>query len=268
VAALLFSPRLWVQRVSVEGNQVVSAPSIVARLHLGEHTNIVRLPVEKLRAAVLQEPQLETVEIHRSLPGTVRVVVAERIPWACAQTADGSDYVIDKHLVPFRTADIPPVGLPLLKLSSATGRPPLGKPMSAPGLDQVSKCLAWSKSRPDFPLDAVSIDGEGKLCLNRAGGAKILLGSGRDLDKKLQSLETLLAQRGELRDPTRVAYVNLFAYDAPAVAMRPAVSRAAGSAAGSDVQVEEVHPSPEPSPSVAAVVDSPPSPDAVTKASQ
>jgi hypothetical protein len=47
-----------------------------------------------------------------------------------------------------------------------------------------------------------------------------LLGSGHDLDRKLKSLETLLEQRSELRSATDVAYVNLVAYDAPAVRMR------------------------------------------------
>jgi hypothetical protein len=47
-----------------------------------------------------------------------------------------------------------------------------------------------------------------------------LLGSGQDLDRKLKSLETLLEQRSELRSATDVAYVNLVAYDAPAVRMR------------------------------------------------
>jgi hypothetical protein len=223
VAALLFSPRLWVRRIIVEGNRVVPAPSIVQRMALGDHTNLIRLPTRRLRSVILAaEPRIGDVEIHRRLPDTVRVVVTERMPWACAQIADGSCYIIDRDLVPFEAADVPPVGLPLLKLSQATVRPALGKPLTEPGLDQVSGCLAWARSRPDFPLDAVSIDADGKLCLNRAGGAIVQLGSARDLDKKLRSLELLLGRRPELRDPARVAYVNLFAYDAPAVYMKPA----------------------------------------------
>lgn len=253
VAALLFSPRLWVKRIVVEGNHDIPAPAILARLKLGDHENIVRLPAARLSQAVLAEPRVETVEIHRRLPDTVRVVIKERTPWACAQLADGSCYIIDRSLVPFRTADVPPVGLPLLKLSGASqAAPPLGRPMSAPGLDQVSKCLAWANARPDFPLDAVSIDSEGKLCLNRAGGAKILLGSGTDLDKKLHSLETLIAQRADLRSASNVAYVNLYAYDAPAVSLRSAATQ---QDTGRDTETS------------AAAAASPSPPSAATKAS-
>ena len=219
----MFSPRLWVSGTVVEGCRNVSPKTVMARLKIGATDNIVRLPVKKLQIAVGAEPEIETAEIHRDFLHTkVRVVVKERTPWACVQTPDQVCYTIDRNLVPFRTADVPPVGLPLLKLSEESGKVPLGKPMTAPGLAQVSRCLTWARARTDFPLDAVTIDSEGKLCLNRAGGARFLLGSGLDLDRKLQSLETLLMQRAELRNATNVAYVNLLAYDTPAVSFRSA----------------------------------------------
>lgn len=239
-AALLFSPRLWVSRILVEGNRNVALPTILARLKIGDKDNIVRLPVKKLQAAVGAEPEIETAEIHRDFLRTrVRVLVKERTPWACVQTPDQVCYTIDRNLVPFRTADVPPVGLPLLKLSDESGKVPLGKPMTAPGLAQVSRCLTWARARTDFPLDAVTIDSEGKLCLNRAGGTRFLLGSGVDLDRKLKSLEMLLTQRAELRSATNVAYVNLLAYDAPAVRMR-SVSDSDSAASKGAMTVDEV----------------------------
>ncbi|MES2461191.1 MAG: FtsQ-type POTRA domain-containing protein, partial [Armatimonadota bacterium] len=180
VAAALFSPRMWVKRIVVEGNRNVSHQTILSRLKLGDQENIVRLPVSRLRSAVGAEPEVETTEIRRDfLYNTVRVTVKERTPWACVQTADNLCYTIDPKLVPFRTADVPPVGLPLLKLSGDSGKVRLGKPMTAPGLPLVSRCLTWARGRTDFPLDAVTIDSKGKLCLNRAGGARFLLGSGQ-----------------------------------------------------------------------------------------
>ncbi len=221
VAAALYSPRLWVKGVMVEGNRNVPNQVILSQLKVGDQQNIVRLPVKRLSAAVSSVPEVETVKIHRDfLHAKVHVVVKERAPSACVQTADNICYTIDQKMVPFRTADVPPVGLPLLKISGASGKVPLGKPMTAPGLTHLSRCLTWARGRTDFPLDAVTIDSEGKLCLNRAGGARFLLGSGQDLDRKLKSLETLLEQRSELRSATEVAYVNLVAYDAPAVHMR------------------------------------------------
>jgi cell division septal protein FtsQ len=240
-AALLFSPRLWVKRIIVEGNRSVPSTVIRARLKVGDQANMVRFPVKQLRTAAEAEPEVESAEIHRDfLHGAVRVVVKERTPWACVQTPDNTCYTIDRKLVPFRTADAPPVGLPLLKLSEISGKVPLGKPLTAPGLTQVSRCLTWARERTDFPLDAVTIDSEGKLCLNRAGGARFLLGSGQDLDRKLKSLETLLEQRSELRSATNVAYVNLLAYDAPAVRMRSDSDSDPAASSDEDVKADEV----------------------------
>jgi cell division septal protein FtsQ len=240
VAAALFSPRLWVKSVLVEGTQSIPAQTIMSHIKLGDQENIVRLPVKQLRVAVSSEPEVETVEIRRDfLHAVVHVVVKERTPWACVQTPDKLCYIIDQKLVPFQVKDIPKVGLPLLKLSEASGKVPLGKPMTAPGLTQVSRCLTWARGM-DFPLDAVTIDSEGKLCLNRAGGARFLLGSGQDLDRKLKSLEMLLEQRAELRSATDVAYVNLLAYDAPAVRMRPVSHSAASADADNGVTVREI----------------------------
>jgi hypothetical protein len=241
VAAALFSPRLWVKRIIVEGNRNVPSQVILSRLKMGDQQNIVRLPVQKLRAAITSEPEVETTEIRRDfLHAVVRVVVKERTPWACVQTAENICYTIDQKLVPFRMADVPPVGLPLLKMSGASGKVPLGKPMVAPGLSHLSRCLNWARGRTDFPLDAVTIDSEVKLCLNRAGGARFLLGSGQDLDRKLKSLETLLEQRSELRSATDVAYVNLVAYDAPAVRMRSKSDSDSEDSPNEETPVEEV----------------------------
>ncbi len=241
VVALLFSPRLWVKSTVIEGNQNVPPQAIVSRLKLGEQQNIVRLPVKHLRAAVAAEPEVDSAEISRDfLHGVVHVTVRERTPWACVQMPDNTCYTIDQKLVPFRTAEVPPVGLPLLKLSGASRKVSLGSPMTAPGLTQVSRCLTWARGRNDFPLDAVTIDSEGKLCLNRAGGARFLLGSGQDLDQKLKSLETLLELRSELRTAANLDYVNLVAYTAPAVFLRSGSESSSSVSSSKEDAVSEI----------------------------
>jgi hypothetical protein len=99
----------------------------------------------------------------------------------------------------------------------------LGKPLVAPGIDTVSRCLAWSTAQR-FILDAVEIAPDGKLCLNRKGGLQIQLGTGVDLDKKLNALGVLLQRKPDLRDTQDIAYVNLFAYEAPAIMSRAALA--------------------------------------------
>jgi hypothetical protein len=232
IAALLFSPRLAIRSVAVEGNSTIPTARILALAGKIQGQNIVRLAAGRIRTGVLREPTVETVAVRRVLPNAVRIVVKERQQWASVLLPDGACYTIDPHLVPFRRTPEPEKGLPRLKLGVAEGKPApvvLGKPMTAPGLAQVSACLAWARTEPDFRLDAVAIDPSGKLCLNREGGVQVQLGSETDLDKKLYALGLLLQQRPSLRTAADIAYINLFAFDAPAVLLRKVASAARSS---------------------------------------
>ena len=233
-ATVLWSPRFFVTKTRVEGNSTVSTNRLMADLAVPAHRSLAVLPVGTMRARVLQnEPPIETAEVHRSLPGTVRLVVRERTPWASVCLPTGDCYTIDKNLVPFRRATVPEKGLPRLLLapaeeadmaSSTTVLPAvtLGKPLKTPGLAEVSKCLNWATAH-SFPLDSVRIAANGELCLNRTGDVQVKLGTPTDLDKKLRALSVLLEQKPTLRESTDIAYVNLYAFDAPAILPRSAV---------------------------------------------
>lgn len=218
-AALLFSPRLWVRTLRIEGNSSIPTRRIAARLDLQEQTNIVRLSVDRLRTRVLAEPAIQQASVKRRLPGTLVVSVRERTPWAVVQATSGACYIVDQTLVPFRKTSVPDADLPLVRLALAReSEPVLGKQIIAPGLREATICLRWAAAHTAFfPLASVSVDRAGKLCLNRRGtGTQIRLGSGVDLAKKLDTLVLLLARRPDLRAGT-VSSVNLFAHDAPAL---------------------------------------------------
>ena len=233
-AALLLSPRFYVRHIAVEGNVTVPTARLVEGLRIGARQNLLRLPTGKLRGGLLAaNPPLDDLEIHRRLPGTVTLIAREREAWASVCLPDSQCYTIDRKLVPFRTSEGGEEGLPRLQLASGTGDAPvvtLGKPMTAPGLDQVSRCLAWATAHR-FALDSVSVDPQGKLCLNRVGGVAVLLGSGADLDKKLNSLSLLLDREPTLREGGDIAYVNLYAYNAPALMPRATAEAQARAAA-------------------------------------
>jgi cell division septal protein FtsQ len=238
IGAALFSPRLAIRTVTVEGNASVPIPKLMARLKHVYGQNIVRLSSAWVKEAVLAEPTIETVTLRRELPDKVRVTVVERQPWAAVQMPTGDCYTIDEKLVPFRKSERPEKGLPRLVLSP--GETPikpvkLGEAMTAPGLADVSRCLTWARSEPGFTLESVSIDPTGKLCLNRMGGVQIRLGSQTDLSRKLNALGLLMERRPDLKTGTEVAYVNLYAYDAPAVMPRAAALSPGTSAPPTDL---------------------------------
>jgi hypothetical protein len=93
--------------------------------------------------------------------------------------------------------------------------------------------LLWAASNPQFPLAKIAVDPGGKLCLNRSNGAEVQLGTGKDLDKKLNALALLIQQRPDVR-AGNFAYMNLYAYDAPALHPRAESTAAPSSPQESD----------------------------------
>jgi len=223
--AVFRSPRLWVRMVRVDGLQTVRAERVLERLNLRPRTNIVALPAHRLEETLEREPAIARATITRRLPDYVFVTVRERRPAVCIKR-NRVFYTADSGLVLFRKERVPDPALPLIVLrtdpAAVVSEPRLGKRIFSPGLVGANKCLLWATRHPEFPLAHVVVDPEGKLCLNRKGGAQIQLGSGTDLTKKLNMLALLLRRRDEVRTGA-VAYVNLYAHDAPAIFPRAAV---------------------------------------------
>lgn len=174
-----------------------------------------------MRERLEQEPAVAHAEVHRRLPSTIIVRVQERVPWATVKVG-GVCYTIDKDLVPFRKGRTPPAGLPLVVLEGRETGLRLGKRVYDLGVREATECLQWAAARDDFPMTTVRVDQTGKLCLNRDGGAEIRLGSAMDLGKKLDTLASLLAQREDVAKGD-FAYINLYAFDAPAILPKPPV---------------------------------------------
>ncbi|MBC8141801.1 MAG: FtsQ-type POTRA domain-containing protein [Armatimonadetes bacterium] len=231
LATFAFSPRLWVQTVSMRGNATVPTERLTKRLALLPRTNLLRTLWERPRlvAALRAEPTVASATIAPVFPNGLAVSVTERVPFAAVQfdSAPGKWYTMDKNRVPFRVFDgAPESGLPLVMVATMPGsaKPTLGKTGDAPGLSEAYTCIAWTaKQGGNFPVQKITVDNAGKLCLNRAGDVTVMLGPGLELREKLQTLSLLLDKRADLRGSasTDVAKINLLAYDAPALVPRP-----------------------------------------------
>lgn len=77
IVALLFSPRLWVRTVSVEGNGTVPTAELTQRLAIPPRTNILRLLAgrDKLLRALRAEPTVELARITPRFPDGLAVSV-------------------------------------------------------------------------------------------------------------------------------------------------------------------------------------------------
>jgi hypothetical protein len=128
---------------------------------------------------------------------------------------------VDTQFIPFRTTKQPEAGLLRILASDIDAWEALpGIPLPSTGLATAQECAHWAQSYQKFPLSQIEIDTGSKVSLGRVGGVRVQLGSGEKIREKLTTLERLLAERSDLVNSNQIAYINLFAADAPAIGLK------------------------------------------------
>ena len=226
VVAALFSPRFHVKEVAITGFQTIPEGRLRKQFQVPAGQNLFLAPTRDWEKAIARLPGVESVAIHKELPGQLEVVVQERKPWASVRTSDGNWHTVDMQFVPFRTAAQPEPGLLRILASDFAPWEALpGIPLPSAGLEAARECARWAADYRKFPVNQIEIDTGSKVCLNRIGGVPVYLGSSEKINEKLTSLEKLLTVRPDLttKDNTQLYYINLFAADAPAIAEKQAL---------------------------------------------
>ncbi|MER7544150.1 cell division protein FtsQ/DivIB [Actinomadura sp.] len=114
---LLGSRLLVVRHVEVAGAALAPRDRIVAAagIHLG--TPMARLRTGAIGERVERLREVESAEIERHWPGTVRIVVRERVPVAVFERG-GRYHLLDRHGVVVADGETRPSGLPALAVAS------------------------------------------------------------------------------------------------------------------------------------------------------
>ena len=217
-AGLLLSPRLRVCGVRVEGNRVASTEALLDRANVPANFPMVRVNPAELESRLRTEPSIASARAERRWPNMLVLHVAERTAvWSVK--AGGIWWDMDASGIAFRGGPNPGRGLPQIVLKQPMALH-AGSELPAAMLDPVRTCFDWSRSHPDFRLARIVVDSGGHISLGSEGGMPVLLGSPIDLPKKLETLARLTAHFHEVRAGYDLAYVNLIAWDAPAIRPR------------------------------------------------
>lgn len=221
VAVALLSPRFSLNRLEIRGLETISREQIKAEVFWNAGQNLFLAPTGQWERNVTRIPSVDHVSVQRVLPGTIRVVVEERKPWASVLTFDGAWHTIDRTHVPFRLTEEPEPGLPrLLVLDIQPWEVLPGVPLPSKGLPDTHLCVAWASAHPNFPVTQIEIDKFSQVYLSRVGKVSVQLGSGERLHEKLSTLECLIQTRPELTYDNNISYINIFAPDAPAIGIK------------------------------------------------
>nr|WP_246326033.1 FtsQ-type POTRA domain-containing protein [Actinomycetospora corticicola] len=118
-----FSPVFDVRAVEVTGAAAETLPAVQQAAAVPPETSLLWLSTADLDARVAAIPRVASVDVRRSLPGTVTVAVTEREPVA-AVPAPGGVGLLDGSGFVYRTMPAAPAGVPRLVLPAGVAASP------------------------------------------------------------------------------------------------------------------------------------------------
>jgi len=197
------------QSVVIHGAKILSEGDIRALINLSEQTPWLSLDPYELSLQLRNHPWIETAVIHRSVPLTVDVHVAERVPIAYFQTAEqlfllGDDYKVLERLSSNGSWD-----LPVIVNQRLQGIKP-GDQMEPRDLKRAFQLMQLLKTDRALPLDAVAeiivSDPFNIMVVTSPKGVRIMFGF-ENFERKLASLAQLMPLIAQHQE--RIRYIDL-----------------------------------------------------------
>jgi cell division protein FtsQ len=187
VYVVLFTSVFGVRGVEVIGATVLTADEVRAAADVESGSPLVRLDTDVIAARVAALPRVRSVEVRRSFPATVEIVLTERTAVVVRSEADGI-HLVDVEGVDFGVAAVAPAGLPTL---------------TAPDAATTKAAVTVLVAVPELlrPLvSAVSAQTVGSVQFTLADGRAIKWGSVDQSPRKAAVLGPLLTRPGKVYD--------------------------------------------------------------------
>ncbi|WP_283133579.1 cell division protein FtsQ/DivIB [Rhizohabitans arisaemae] len=187
---LLVSDVVGVARIEVVGRDRLPESQVVASAGVPLGFPMLRLDLDDLERKVKSIKQVETAEIVREWPGTLRISIKERVPLVMAEIA-GRFVQIDRHGVAVEiTATSPERRLPRLNVARIGPDDPATKSALT-----VLNTLPDEIVRRLSALEAPTPEG---VTLRFTDGRSVIWGGPERAAEKLKALSALLRLRGTI----------------------------------------------------------------------
>jgi cell division protein FtsQ len=183
-----FSDVLGVRTVDVEGLTTMKPAQVREAADLVVGTPLARVDTDAAAARVARLERVEHVDVERSWPRTVTVVVRERTAVAWTRV-DGDIRLLDRFGVDFRTVSKAPKGLVEV---ATTATDPRRRQLAV-----VAAASVVSRLRADAPalmkqVQAVDAPTRDAVTLDLTRGRTVTWGSAAKAEQKITVLEALL----------------------------------------------------------------------------
>lgn len=188
VIALCFSPRFWIYRMDVTGEESLTSAEVIRLTHLPAESNFYRTSVRELAKRISREPRVQRVAVRRQNIGVLGIEVTERQPacrlgWTTPLTyLDADGYLF--------TRPKPPTA-PVVVVEGVNLPTPLrpGKRLTTDHVTELLACLTALRNTPaDLPaLDVTRlvISPRGGVTLKLRQGTRVYLGPPEDFERKI-----------------------------------------------------------------------------------
>ena len=201
---LLSSPLLRLDRVEVSGTSRTDRAQVVEAAAARIGTPLARVDTAAVRARVSALAPVQDVEVIRSWPSTLRVVVHERQPVAALRQGSDSWRLVDATGTAFATVAALPDGLVRLQSADATSTPfaratgATAGPATRAALDVLTALPEALHAR----VSSVSAATPASVTLQLTSGRTVVWGTAGQTVRKAAVVEALLRRPGRTLDVT------------------------------------------------------------------
>lgn len=203
VGVYLFArwPAFEPHTIEVEGNTVVGKDAILQSAQINLLQNIWLQNTHAMAERIEAIPYIDTAVVHRQPPGTIVIVVTERVPFAVLDT-DGTQEVVDRTLRILRGAGPQDRQLPVLVVHH----------------DENARALADAAREAQaahLVPESLAYDRFGDLTMTMRDGIAVLFGDPSTVPQKAPLVEPILEKVD--RGKRRVTAIDLRALTTPVV---------------------------------------------------
>lgn len=191
-----FSTVLGVRHVDVEGVRTITAGEVTQRAAIERGEPLARVDTTAAEVRIAALARVESVELRRSWPNTVTIVIKERqsVAWI---KVDGTIRGLDRFGVDFRDYDKAPKNLLEVRVEATD---PMGRQAA---MVESAKVVAGIRRGDDVlyrSIDHVTVGSKDSVALVLSRGRIVRWGSAAHEAKKLAVLKPLLAIKARTYD--------------------------------------------------------------------
>jgi len=183
-ATYLFSRSAFfaIDEIRVMGNAHLTSARVIREAGIAPDANVLSVDLESVEARLERDPWIASATVQRSLPGTITILVDERVAVVAVERSGAFDLIASDGTVLGSGARAS--RLPVIAFSTALPQPsPVGAASTVAALDPVARVLVTS----------VEVDAMGAVTLELRSGTTVRIGTPTQLRSKAEALAAMLA---------------------------------------------------------------------------